>query len=158
VGPTTPTAFAAWAGLARRPAAATFDALGAELAPVRTPLGEAWILAADEPAFRAATTSPGMPAAARVLPSGDPYLMAGDRELLVPDAASSRSLWPPGTVWPGGLLVAGELVGTWRRAGARMTVRPWRRLSRDERDAVEAEASTLPLAGLEGAIGITWDG
>jgi hypothetical protein len=55
-------------------------------------------------------------------------------------------------------MVAGELAGTWRRAADRMTIHPWRRLSRVERDAVEAEAATLPIPGLEGGIRVAWDG
>jgi hypothetical protein len=52
----------------------------------------------------------------------------------------------------------GEIVGTWRRADAVMTVQTWRRLSRTERDAVEAEAQSLPLAGIEGRIVVRWAG
>jgi hypothetical protein len=157
-GPSTPAAFARWAGIAPRASRLVFEALGPGLRPVRTPLGEAWILATDEAAFRTASSAPGSPAPARILPSGDPYLMAGDRELLVPDAGNRRELFPPGTVWPGGLMVGGELVGTWRRAAGRMTVRLWRRLSRRERQAVAAEAATLPLPGLQGEIQVAWDG
>jgi hypothetical protein len=157
-GPSGAAAFAGWAGIAPRAGRSLFEALRPELVPVRTPPGEAWILASDEAAFRAAATGAATAAAARILPSGDPYLMAGDRELLVPDAANRRDLFPPGTVWPGGVLVGGELVGTWRRAGARMRMRPWRRLSRAEREAVDAEAATLPLPGLQGEIQVTWDG
>ena len=156
-GPSTPAAFATWAGIAPRAGRPVFEALGSGLRPVRTPLGEAWILASDESAFREAASAPASPAPVRILSSGDPYLMAGDRELLVPDADRRRELYPPGTVWPGGLMVAGELVGTWRRAAARMTVRSWRRLSRSEREAVEAEAATLPISGLQGEIHVAWE-
>jgi len=39
-----------------------------------------------------------------------------------------------------------------------LTVRPWRRLSRAERDAVTAEAESLPLPGIEGRrIVVRWD-
>jgi hypothetical protein len=38
-----------------------------------------------------------------------------------------------------------------------MTVRPWRRLSPAERDAVTAEAESLPLPGLSGPIAVRWD-
>ena len=121
-------------------------------------MGEAWILAADMRALgEAASPSRLAPAPARILPSGDPYLLAADRELLVPDDANRRELWPPGTVWPGGVMVDGELVGTWRRAGGRMRVRPWRRLARRQRLAVTTEAASLPLPGLEGAIHVDWD-
>lgn len=123
---------------------------------MRTPVGDAWILARDEAAFRAA---PGPAAPARLLPSGDAYLLryGTDRDLLVPDAGRRAELWTP-RVWPGGLLLGGEIGGTWRRAGATMTVRPWRRLSRAEREAVEAEADSLPLPGLERRVAVRWDG
>lgn len=67
-GPTTPDAFAAWAGIGAFVALAAFEALDSELLPVRTPIGDRWILAVDEPAIRAAAA-----ARARLLPSGDPY-------------------------------------------------------------------------------------
>jgi hypothetical protein len=153
-GPTTPAAFARWAGIGAREAAAAFDALRRSLAAVRTPIGDAWILSRDEPTFRASARPP---AAARLLPSGDAYflLQGDDRELLVPDAALRGELWTP-RVWPGALLVAGEIVGTWRRSEAAITVRAWRPLSRAERDAIEAEARTLPLPGAEGRIVVRW--
>ena len=154
-GPTTPTAFARWAGIGAREGVSTFDALERELTAVQTPIGDAWILSRDEPAFRA---PPGPAAPARLLPSGDAYflLQAADRELLVPDAARRSELWTS-RVWPGALLVDGDVVGTWRRADAAVTVQPWRRLSREERDAVESEADALPLPGMEGRIVVRWD-
>ncbi|HEU5214694.1 MAG TPA: crosslink repair DNA glycosylase YcaQ family protein [Gaiellaceae bacterium] len=154
-GPTTPRAFATWAGVGDREARATFDSLSGSLAPVRTPIGDAWILAADEPVIREPS---GPPAAARLLPSGDAYwlLHGADRELLVPDPRLRGELWTP-RVWPGAVLVAGEIVGTWRRAQAKLDIQPWRRLSRTERDAVEAEACSLPLPGIEGRIAVRWD-
>jgi hypothetical protein len=158
VGPATPDGFAGWAGIAPARGRDAFAALGRSIVPVVTPLGDAWILARDEPAFRADPTAAAPAPPARYLPSGDPYLMAGDRELLVPDAGRRRELWPPSTVWPGGLLLAGELVGTWRRAGAKATIRPWRRLAPAEREAVEAEASLLPLPDLRGRIEVAWAG
>ena len=48
-------------------------------------------------------------------------------------------------MWPGALLVAGEIVGTWRRAQRTMTIQAWRKLSRAAREAVVAEAESLPL-------------
>jgi hypothetical protein len=154
-GPATPEAFARWAGIGLRHGAAAFAALGGSLTPVQTPVGEAWILARDEAAFRAA---PGPVAPARLLPSGDAYLLlqGTDRELLVPDADRRRELWTP-RVWPGGLLAGGEVAGTWRRADAALTVRPWRRLSAAERDAVAAEADSLPLPGIRGRVVLRWD-
>jgi hypothetical protein len=155
-GPTTPAAFAEWAGIPPALGRAAFEALGGSLTPVTTPVGAAWILARDEPALRA----PAGPATAtRLLPSGDAYLLlqGADRELLVPEADRRRALWPP-RVWPGGVLVGGEIVGTWRRADADLTIEPWRRPSAAERDAVEAEAEALPLPGLRSPIRVRWAG
>ena len=155
-GPTTPEAFAEWSGIGRRRGSETFDALRKSLTAVRTPVGNAWILTRDEPAFRAAPRSSAAPA--RLLPSGDAYFLVQgvDRELLVADADRRRELWTP-RVWPGGLLVEGEIVGTWRRAQGRVAIQTWRRLSRVARDAVEAEADSLPLPGIEGRIVVHWD-
>jgi hypothetical protein len=54
-GPAKPAAFAQWAGIAPRQGVAAFEALGKWLTAVRTPIGDAWILARDEPTFRAAS-------------------------------------------------------------------------------------------------------
>jgi len=77
------------------------------------------------------------------------------RELLVPDAARRALLWTS-RVWPGAIVVRGEVVGTWRRAQAALTLQPWQRLSRAARSAVEAEAAALPLPGVQG-IAARWD-
>ncbi len=124
---------------------------------MRTPIGDAWILTRDEATLRAAPGPTSAPA--RLLPSGDAYflLWGADRELLVPDADRRGALWTS-RVWPGAVLVEGEVVGTWRRAQATVTVQPWRRLSRAARDAVEMEAESLPLPGVEGPIVVRWDG
>jgi len=154
-GPTTPEAFGRWSGIGPRPGIAAFDALRNTLTPVRTPVGEAWILTQDEAAYQAA---PDPVAPVRLLPSGDAFLLlqGADRDLMVPDADHRGRLWTP-RVWPGGLIVGGEIVGTWRRADTVMTVQPWWRLSRAERDAVAAEAQPLPLPGIKGPIVLRWD-
>jgi hypothetical protein len=154
-GSATPASFATWAGITPRGGAAAFDALAPALTRVRTPIGAGWILAADELEMRAA---PGPNAPARLLPSGDAYylLQGDDRKLLVPDARRRTELWTS-RVWPGALLVDGEIVGTWRRANEKVSVHSWRRLTRAERDAVVAEAESLPLPGLPGPIVITWE-
>jgi hypothetical protein len=154
-GPATPEAFGRWSGIGPRYAAAAFEALGTSLTPVRAPAGDAWILARDEAAFQAA---PGPVAPARLLPSGDAYFLrhGADRDLLVPDARRRRALWTP-RVWPGALLIGGEIAGTWRRADAVLTAQPWRRLSSAERDAVGSEAQSLPLPGTGGRIVVRWD-
>jgi hypothetical protein len=154
-GPATAEAFGWWSGIGTRHGAAAIQALVKSLTPVRTPVGDAWILSSDEPAFRA---SPMPAAPARLLPSGDSYLLFQglDRELLVPDAARRRELWTP-RVWPGGVLVNGEVVGTWRRADATVAIRPWIRLSRAAREAVEGEAEALPVPDIRGPIIVRWE-
>ena len=154
VGPTTPAAFAAWAGVKPAAGRTAFDDLAGELTPVDTPIGEAWILAVDEAAFRAPARPP---AAARLIPSGDAYTLfqGQDRALLVPDPDRRAELWTP-RVWPGAVLVGGAIVGTWRRAGAVVTISTWRGLATVERAAIEAEAASLPLPGTVEPARVRW--
>jgi hypothetical protein len=92
------------------------------------------------------------------LPSGDTWflLQGADRVLLVPNERQRRALWTS-RVWPGALLVEGETVGTWRRAEHVLTIQLWRRLSRTQRDAVEVEAGSLPLPGIDRLMDVRWD-
>ena len=154
-GPATSPAFAEWAGIPPAGARTAFEALADSLVQVRTPIGEAWTLQNDEATFRGPA---GPTAAARLLPSGDTYflLQGADRELLVPDADRRPELWTP-RVWPGAVLVDGEIAGVWRRAAQKVTVQSWRRLSASAREAVEAEAASLPLAALPGPIRVNWE-
>jgi hypothetical protein len=155
-GPTTSAAFSKWAGIGTTDGPRAFEGLGSEIVPVTTPVGEAWVLASDEAGFRATA---GEPAAARLLPSGDSFWLyhGRDRELLVPDAKLRDELWTS-RVWPGAVLVGGEIAGTWRRANQNLSIQAWRRLTKFEREAVEAEATALPLPGLPGPIRVGWDG
>ena len=65
-------------------------------------------------------------------------------------------LWTP-RVWPGALLVEGEIRGTWRRAQHTVRIEAWTRISRSARSAVEAEAIALPLPGLTRPVEVVWD-
>jgi hypothetical protein len=153
-GPTTAEGFARWAGVSRRAGAAAFGSLEGSLVAVRSPLGDEWLLADDEPELRAAAT-PDAPA--RLLPSGDAYFLldGAERELLVPRAEQRERLWTS-RVWPGALLVEGEIRGTWRRAQHTVRVDAWTRLPRRIRDAVEVEARALPLPGLGRHVDVVW--
>ena len=153
-GPTTSEGFARWAGISRRAAADAFASLEGSLLPVRSPLGDEWLLGADEAAVRAAEVA----ASVRLLPSGDAYFLLDgkERELLVPRADLRERLWTS-RVWPGALLVEGEIRGTWRRSQHTVRVEAWSRLSRRLRDAVEAEAASLPLPGLDRRIEVVWE-
>ncbi len=154
-GPTTAESFARWAGVARPAAVDSFASLEGSLLPVRSPLGDEWLLAEDEPAMRAAETAA---APARLLPSGDAYFLLDgvERELLVPRKDQRERLWTP-RVWPGALLVDGEIRGTWRRAQHTVRIDAWARLSRRTRDAIEAEARSLPLPGVDRPIEVAWN-
>jgi hypothetical protein len=55
------------------------------------------------------------------------------------------------------VLVDGEVVGTWRRADATVTVRPWIRLSNAAREAIEVEAEALPLPAVRRPISVRWE-
>jgi len=152
-GPTTAESFARWAGISRRAAAAAYASLEGSLLPVRTPLGGEWLLADDEPVVLAAETAP---APARLLPSGDAYFLldGAERSLLVPQADRRQQLWTS-RVWPGALLVDGEVRGTWRRSQHTVRIDVWGRLSRTARAAVEAEAASLPLP-VDREIAVAW--
>jgi winged helix DNA-binding protein len=153
-GPSSAPGFGTWAGIRPSGAASAFEALSSSLTPIRTPIGDRWILSEDE----AIATAPIGPAAGpRLLPSGDTFflLQGGDRELLVPDARRRAALWTS-RVWPGCLVLDGEPMGTWRRGDATLSIEPWRPLSPAERTAIEAEATSLPLPGVEGRVSVRW--
>jgi Winged helix DNA-binding domain len=153
-GPSTAEGFATWAGISKVAARAAHQALAPTLIPVRTPVGHAWILAEQEAGFRAIA---GAVEGVRLLPSGDAYflLQGADRELLVPEADRRAALWTS-RVWPGAIMLNGELVGTWRRAGREVMVQPWGRMSSAIRDAVTAEAESLPLPGTANSTRVHW--
>ena len=154
-GPATADGFARWAGISRRSATDAFASLEESLLPVRSPLGDEWLLAADEPAMLAGETAT---APARLLPSGDAYFLldGAEREVLVPRHDLRQRLWTP-RVWPGALLVEDEIRGTWRRAQHAIRIDPWARLSRGTRDAIESEANALPLPGVDRPIEVFWN-
>lgn len=112
----------------------------------------AWIPEAD----RAALAAPPDPPAVRLLPPSDPFLQARDRELLAPDPAHRKVLWPI-LGRPGALLVDGDITGTWRvRKKARrvaVTVAPFGRLPATARRGLDEEAELLAAA--RGAAGAT---
>ncbi|HEV8459076.1 MAG TPA: crosslink repair DNA glycosylase YcaQ family protein [Gaiellaceae bacterium] len=155
-GPTSAASFARWAGISRGAGATAFASLAEELIPARTPLGDEWLLASDEATIRA---EPAVPAPARLLPSGDAYFLLDrdERTVLLPRAEQRAQLWTS-RVWPGALLVDGEVRGVWRRAQHKVSVDTFGKLSRAMRDAVETEAATLPLPALDREIVVQWNG
>lgn len=83
-------------------------------------------------------------------------MWGAQRDLLVENPQHRRALWTS-RVWPGALLINGEIAGTWRRAQHTVTVQPWQRPARASRDAVESEAASLPIPGLDREIVVRWD-
>jgi hypothetical protein len=153
-GPTTATSFAEWAGISERAGIVTFETLGDELVPVRTPVGDEWLLGSDEDAAQA-RPSPAAPA--RLLPSGDTFflLWGRNRELLVPDPIRRPQLWTS-RVWPGAVLLGGEVAGVWRRANEKIDIDAWRPYTSAEQAAIEEEARTMPLPGLKKPMSVSF--
>ena len=153
-GPSTAESFRRWAGVGKRMADRVFASLEDSLLPVTTPIGNAWALIDDEDELRSQS---GGGNGVRLLPSGDAYylLQGEDRELLVPEAANRDLLWTS-RVWPGAVLADGEIIGTWRRSGAVVAVEPWGRVDPEVETRVVAQAQSLPLPGIDGAIAVEW--
>jgi len=151
VGPSTPPEFAWWSGgwagsygASTRgelsDAQQTFRSLEKELTEVEVAGRKQWALRTDRVRLERAVPVETV----RLLPAGDPFLASADRALLVPQPRFRSELWP-NSVWPGALLVNGDLVGTWRRQVGRVTVRVWRPLEPEVKEAVEEEVSRMPI-------------
>jgi len=81
----------------------------ADLVPVRVD-GRA---AAAPPEVLDAIRRAEVPRQVRLLPPSDPWLQGRDREVLVPDAALRRRIWP--SLGPPGVVLSGvDVVGLWR--------------------------------------------
>ena len=137
-GPATPADFAGWTGTGPTEARRRWAALGGEVADV----GGTSALAEDVPRLRRARRPEGV----RLLPPGDPYLLARDRATLAPDPAVRSLLWPS-IAAPGAVLAGGELVAAWRarKNGATLEVglTPFDGLPRPVLAAAEQEAARL---------------
>jgi hypothetical protein len=164
-GPTTPEAFAWWAGLSPRDAREVWSQLSDELLPVDLEGRPAWILARNEPAFRStkepafrstrepevrSTSEPAFRStkpAVRLLVAPDLRVFGQDKYGLFVGPGVKRR--PPryDTFHPNGVVVDGELVGAWGRRGGRVDVVLGRPLSAEARAAVTAEALSMPIPG-----------
>jgi uncharacterized protein YukE len=142
-GPATSNEFARW--LAAPPAwtAAAFDALGAEIVPVRFGGAVAWQLATDD-----ARPEGDPPRGVRLLPHFDAYAVGSyPRSLLFPGRASERAL----TGGQAGnfpvVLVDGTVAGVWHRRGsarsADITIELFGRLSAPQRRDLDDQVVRL---------------
>ena len=140
-GPSTPEAFASWAGTGLDDALRRWSQLAEELVEVDLG-GPAWVLRESIPMLR----DPPRMRGARLLPGGDPFLQQRDRATLLPDFDARRRLWRP-SGGPGLTLLDGEPVGLWRaRWGLRridVRVEPLRDLTSSECDEIAAETQRL---------------
>jgi hypothetical protein len=140
MGPSTPASFAWWSGVTLSDAKTTFRSLGRELSEVNYSGRQSWVLRKD----RAFLEQVSMADTVRLLPAGDPYLCVADHNMLVPETHFRAELWPK-SVWPGALFVGGELRGTWRRSKGYVTIRPWRKITEEVKEAVNREVQHMPI-------------
>lgn len=108
-GPATPGDFADWTRIGAADARQRFTELADDLQEVSWDGQTGLVLRDDIDELCDARPPSGV----RLLPPGDPYLLARDRATLVPDPSSRKVVWPSLGA-PGTLLVDGEIVATWR--------------------------------------------
>jgi Winged helix DNA-binding domain len=105
-----------------------------------------------------ALRKPPEPDVVRLLGAFDPFLQARDRDLIVPDRAIHKALWPI-LGRPGVLLVDGEVMGTWRpRAAGKkltLTVEQFAPLPPSVWSRVEAEAQIVGQVRGSGSVTVT---
>ncbi len=139
LGPGTPAQVAAYVD-ARR--ADVERAWPDDLLEVRVDGAKAWLPKTCGTALRSAPA----PDLVRLLGGFDPYLQARDRDLIVPDKAVQKALWPV-LGRPGAVFVDGEVAGMWRpKTAARklaVHVEQFAPLPRPVWQQVEAEAERV---------------
>ncbi len=140
-GPTTPSAFAWWAGVSVRDARMTFDLIAGELLRVDLAGHDAWVLAADESALRSARPIRDV----RLLVAPDLRLLGQDRTRLF--AGPGQNERSPLQDWlhPHGLVVDGRLAGAWGRRGGKVSIKATGPLAPSTRAAIHAEAASMPI-------------
>jgi len=139
-GPAGAADLAAWSGLPLRDARTGLGALAAAGEVENVRIGGA-------PAYRL----PGEPSTedrtVRLVPAFDEYLLGYRGRALALDAAYARRIQAGGGIVHPAVLLGGRIIGTWRqrRGDGRLivAVEPFRRLSRDTRTALAAEAADV---------------
>ncbi len=135
---------ARWAGLPLRDARAGLGAIASELRERDDGLLEL--------ATRRRGAVPALPPP-RLLGPFDPLLLGWcSREQLV---GANKTLVTTNGIFRPFALVRGKAVASWRLAGGKVTLEPFRRLARGEREALDAEAEAVLryLAGTAGTAG-----
>jgi hypothetical protein len=149
-GPTTPEVFGWWAGLSKRDANQVWALLARQLLPVDLEGQKAWILAEDEPTFRSVSGR----LKARFLVAPDLRLFGQDRHGLFIGPGLKKRTRLHDSFHPNGLVLDGEIAGTWGRRGGCVDVKVVGPLSKETRCAVESEALSIPIPGVKSSIKI----
>lgn len=150
-GPTTPEAFAWWAGLSPKDGREVWRWLTPELLPVDLAGHPAWVLAADEQAVRSTRPVP----AARLLVAPDLRIFGQDKHGLFVGPGMKRRTQLHDSFHPNGVVLNGRIVGAWGRRGGRIDVRLAAPLSTKTRAAVTAEALAMPIPGVTPTVEFT---
>jgi hypothetical protein len=140
-GPTTSGHFAEWAGIAKSDAKQRWSAVAGAVVAVRN-TRKGFVLEEDLDAL----DHPPVINSVRLLPAKDAFLQARDRDVVFPDPAIRRAVFP--TIGgPGVVLHQALPVGTWRAAAkARryvVTVAPFAPLTKATWAEIEAEAERV---------------
>lgn len=139
--PTTSGHFAEWAGIAKADAKQRWATLANALVPVQA-ARKGFVLEEDRDALDRPPPCSGV----RLLPAKDALLQARDRDVLFPDLANRKAVFPT-LGGPGVVLHAALPVGTWRGAakGKRyeVTVASFTTLTKGLWAEIEAEAERV---------------
>jgi len=143
-GPATPRDMAVWSGIPAREIERMWTGLGDDLAVVSVEGAPAHLLADDVEALRRAPLADSV---VRLLPHFETYLLGHrDKSHLVDAAHYKRVYRKAGWLTPV-VLVDGRVAAIWshRHIGDRwrITVEPFRRLAREEREGIATEAEDI---------------
>jgi hypothetical protein len=149
LGPATPVDVAGFLGARRADLGQSWPADAVE---VSVEGRQAWISAAAAEELQAAEPVEVV----RLLGGFDPYLQARDRDLVVPDPALQKALWPV-LGRPGAVLVDGEVVGTWRpkTSGKKLTLTVEAFVPLAAHTWAEIETEAQRMATVRGAASVT---
>ncbi len=140
-GPTTSGHFAEWAGIAKSDAKQRWAAVADRLVAVRG-AARGFVLEEDLPVLEEPPVSTGV----RLLPAKDTFLQARDRDVLLPDPANRKAVFPT-LGGPGVVLHEALPVGTWRGVAKgrryQVTVAPFSTLPPGTWAEIEVEAERV---------------
>lgn len=143
--PTTPKAFAWWAGLAPADAQQIWDSVAGDLMEVDVDGAPGWILRSDEAAVREASQPHGV----RLLVAPDLRLFGRDHQARFIGPGLRRLTPAANSFHPNGVLLDGKIVGAWGRKGGKVDVVLTEPLTAADQEALATEISAFPIHGAE---------